>query len=170
VSAPPLGSDRLRQAAREAVGSAFATRPLAEDLPAEGTLARRLRGWTNEAMPLRLAAALHALGLSGEEPAGPAASVDRGGVRRLPWRFATPWLRRLHLALHAIAWTCVPPAKQAACAEAVQAAGARATRDAPLARLDPKGDGRSDGAALTSCHWPGGERLPSAALTPMAPG
>lgn len=70
-------------------------------------------------------------------------------------RLAAPRPGRLHLVLHTVAWQYLSP-KDRARGEAVLAeAGARATADAPLARLAMEADGGT-GAGLTLTTWPGG--------------
>lgn len=90
----------------------------------------------------------------------PPAPVDRGDVADwLPRRLAEPWPGQLHLVYHTVAWQYFPPATQAACTAAIEAVGARATPDAPLAWLAMEGDGRSPSAVLTLRLWPGDLRL-----------
>lgn len=62
----------------------------------------------------------------------------------------------LHLIFHTIAWQYFPPDRQARGEDLLAAAGARAARDAPLARLSLEADGKEPGAALTATLWPGG--------------
>lgn len=64
---------------------------------------------------------------------------------------------RMTLVYHTIAWQYFPPATQAACEAALQAAGAQATREAPLAHFSMEGDGGKggDGGALTLRLWDG---------------
>ncbi|MBK5925866.1 DUF2332 domain-containing protein [Rhodobaculum claviforme] len=61
-----------------------------------------------------------------------------------------------HLVIHTIAWQYFPAADRARGEALLAEAGARATPDAPLARLSMEADGRRDGAALTLTQWPGG--------------
>jgi hypothetical protein len=82
---------------------------------------------------------------------------------------AADWLERrlagpaprgtCRLICHTIAWQYFPPDTDARARAAIEAAGARATPDAPLAwfGMEPGGDG--SGAALTLRSWPGGETL-----------
>ncbi|NBE06603.1 DUF2332 domain-containing protein [Paragemmobacter ruber] len=72
-------------------------------------------------------------------------------------RLAGPLPGRVHVVFHTIAWQYFPPATQARCTAALEAAGARATEAAPLAHLALEADGQADGAALTLRMWPGGE-------------
>jgi len=84
------------------------------------------------------------------------AQVDRAdALDWLPARLATPHPGHLHLIFHTIAWQYLPPAAQAQGNAVIAAAGRRATRDAPLARLAMEADGQSPGAALTLTLWDG---------------
>lgn len=76
---------------------------------------------------------------------------------------AAPWLDsrlrnrgpgRLHVVYTTIAWQYFPPETQAACARTLEAAGAAATAEAPLAHVAFEADGRRDGAALHVRLWP----------------
>lgn len=88
------------------------------------------------------------------------APVDRSDAA--PWlaaRLATPRPGHLHLVYHTVAWQYFPAAVQAACTASLEAAGARATREAPLAWLGMEADGETPGAGLTLRLWPGGLRI-----------
>ena len=65
-------------------------------------------------------------------------------------RLAEPRPGRLHIVYHSIAWQYFPPATRTTARAALDAAGARATPDAPLAHIALEGDGDSHGAALQS--------------------
>ena len=78
---------------------------------------------------------------------------------------AVDWLRRrlteprpgrLHLIFHTVAWQYLPPRARAEGDALIDAAGGRATREAPLARLGMEADGGGPDAALTLTTWPGG--------------
>lgn len=82
---------------------------------------------------------------------------------------AAPWLAErldhthegaLHLVYHTVAFQYFPPDTQAACLQALEEAGARATKTAPLAHLSFEADDTSPGAALTLTTWPGGQIEP----------
>lgn len=112
MTAPPVLADLERQArACEAMGSPFTARLLravAAALPRAGPLADRLRAWAgtkDDALPLRLAGALHALARSGDAPALAAAypPAEQGDLaaalrealaaheaRLLPWLDSPP--------------------------------------------------------------------------------
>ncbi|MEX3009500.1 DUF2332 domain-containing protein [Hoeflea sp. TYP-13] len=61
-----------------------------------------------------------------------------------------------HVVFHTIAWQYLSKGDQRRGKRIIQAAGARSTRDAPLFLLSMESDGRSPGAALRICAWPGG--------------
>jgi hypothetical protein len=85
---------------------------------------------------------------------------DRGdaapwlGARLRAWQTARPARPSLHLVYNTIAWQYFPPKTQAACTEALEAAGAQATAGNALAHLALEADGRRDGAALAVRLWP----------------
>jgi hypothetical protein len=60
----------------------------------------------------------------------------------------------LHVLFHTIAWQYLPESAQKKGDAMIEAAGARATRDAPLARLSMENDGPA--AAVRLQVWPGG--------------
>ncbi len=79
---------------------------------------------------------------------------------------AIDWLRKrlttsrpgmAHVIYHTIAWQYLPPALKAAGEALIADAGSRATRDAPLARLQLEADGKPEGAAILLTLWPSGE-------------
>lgn len=86
--------------------------------------------------------------------------VERASaVDWLRGRLARPLPGRLHLILHTVAWQYLTPEDQAEGRALIEAAGRRATPDAPLARLGMEADG-GRGAGLTLTTWPGAtERL-----------
>jgi hypothetical protein len=61
------------------------------------------------------------------------------------------------MVYHTVAWQYFPPETQARCRAALEAAGARATAEAPLAHVGMEADATPGGAALTATLWPGGE-------------
>jgi hypothetical protein len=84
--------------------------------------------------------------------------VDRADAPAwLEERLATPCPGHAHAVYHSIFWQYLPPEAQARARAALDAAGARATADAPLAWLRMEGDGHEPGAAITLTLWPGDE-------------
>ncbi len=87
------------------------------------------------------------------------APVDRGDAidwlePRLPHQ-----LGQLHLIYSTIAWQYFPQATQDRGRALIQAAGATATADTPLAWFGMEADAAPRGAALTLRLWPGDQRL-----------
>jgi len=102
--------------------------------------------------PARLALTRGAIGLSAAVP-------ERGDAAAwLAGRLAAPQPGRLHIVYHTIAWQYFPPDTQATARAALEAAGARATAEAPLAHIALEADGDTHGAALTAQVWPGMDR------------
>lgn len=64
-----------------------------------------------------------------------------------------------HLIYHTVAWQYFPADVKAKGTAMIEAAGALATPDAPLAWFGMEADGQSDGAALTLRIWPGDHRI-----------
>ena len=62
---------------------------------------------------------------------------------------------RLHLVYHTVAWQYFPAKAQTRGDALMAEAGARASRDAPLARFAMEADGTRQGAALRLHLWPG---------------
>ena len=75
-------------------------------------------------------------------------------------RLAESFPNALHLIFHTIAAKYFRPATTARLNAALAAAGAKATRQTPLAYLSMERDGPSPGAALTLTLWPGDEIIP----------
>jgi hypothetical protein len=93
-----------------------------------------------------------------EEGARMRPPVARGdAVDWLAARLAVRHPGRLHLIQHSIVWQYLPSAARAAGDAVIAAAGARATPEAPIARLAMEADDAPRGAALTVTIWPGGE-------------
>ena len=75
-------------------------------------------------------------------------------------RLSQPRPGAIHLVTHTVAWQYFPDETRARCLAAMEAAGARATADAPVARLSMEGDERKgQGAPIELTIWPGGHRL-----------
>lgn len=62
-----------------------------------------------------------------------------------------------HVVYHSVVWQYLDAATRDRNRAALEAAGARATRAAPLAWLRLEGDGSKPGGAITLTLWPGGE-------------
>ena len=75
-------------------------------------------------------------------------------------RLAESFPNALHLVFHTFAARYFPPATTVRLNAALAAAGAKATRQTPLAYLSMEWDGPAPGAALTLTLWPGGEIVP----------
>lgn len=75
-------------------------------------------------------------------------------------RLATPRPGAIHLITHTVAWQYFNEDTRRCCLAAMDAAGARATADSPVARLTMEGDDRKgEGAPIELTIWPGGHRL-----------
>ncbi|MDA4844329.1 DUF2332 domain-containing protein [Hoeflea poritis] len=84
-------------------------------------------------------------------------SVDAAdAVEWLDARLREPMDGHAHVVFHTIAWQYLPESRRRRGQSLIEAAGARATPDAPLYRVGLEADGRSPGAALTLQGWPGG--------------
>ncbi len=73
-------------------------------------------------------------------------------------RLHAPFPGATHVIFNTIAWQYFPKALQEQGERLIAEAGAKATDDAPLARLQLEGDGKPDGASLTLQIWPTGEK------------
>lgn len=91
------------------------------------------------------------------------APIDRAdAVDWLEARLVSAPSGQLHLIQHTVAWQYFPPASQARGRALIEAAGAQATPDRPLAWLSMETDGDTTGAvgaALTLRLWPGNRTL-----------
>ncbi|UJW74670.1 DUF2332 domain-containing protein [Rhizobium sp. SL42] len=72
-------------------------------------------------------------------------------------RLSEPHTGITHVIYHTIAWQYLPAVLKAEGESLIAETGARATYDAPLARLQLEADGKPDGAAITLTLWPTGE-------------
>ena len=87
------------------------------------------------------------------------APVDRGdAIDWLETRLAAPRAGAVHLIYHTVAWQYFPAEAQARGTALIEAAGAKATADVPLAWLGMENDGDDLGAGLTLRLWPGDTR------------
>lgn len=74
-------------------------------------------------------------------------------------RLTQPQQGACHMVFHTVAHQYFPKSSQARIRRAMERAGARATRDAPLAWLGMEADGGAEGAGVTLRLWPGDVRL-----------
>lgn len=82
-------------------------------------------------------------------------SVERAdAIDWLKTRLATPFAGATHVIYHSIAWQYLPQTLQAAGEKLIAEAGARATADAPIARLQMEAKSGTQGAAITLQVWP----------------
>ena len=88
------------------------------------------------------------------------APVDPGdAIDWLTTRLSAPRLGHVHVIFHTVAWQYFPEAVQDRGEALITEAGARATDEAPLARIAMEADDSDRrGAALTLQCWPDGER------------
>jgi len=85
-------------------------------------------------------------------------SVERtDAIDWLKLRLAVPRPGKLHVIYHTVAWQYFPETLKAKGEALIAEAGARATAEAPLARLQMEADDIRDGASLSLQIWPGGE-------------
>lgn len=109
--------------------------------------------WADQAD--RLTRTGHALDIA----AASATRVKRAdAIQWLAGRLAETHAGRVHVVYHSIAWQYFPQALKDRGEALLDEAGARATGEAPLARLQMEADGQPDGASLTLQIWPSGER------------
>lgn len=124
--------------------------PLSPD-DAEARL--RLKSYTWPDQPDRLARLDAALAIA-------TPVVDRGDAAAwLADRLATPTPGQIDLVFHTIAWQYFPSSTDAACRSALDAAGARATPDAPLAHLWVEAEPGKKLATVRLTVW-SGDRVP----------
>ncbi len=121
--------------------------------PADPQTEARLASFVWADQPERLARLRAALAIARADP------PDLARADAADWldqRLADPRPGRAHVVSHSIVWQYLPPATQARIAGSLDAAGARATADSPLAWLRLEPDGGAPGAAVTLTLWPGG--------------
>lgn len=101
----------------------------------------------------------HRLSLTRAAASVMTAPVDKGdAIEWLGQRLAAAPQGQLHLIQHSVAWQYFPAAARAHGKALIEAAGARATPDRPLAWLSMESDGDvtgKRGAAITLRLWPG---------------
>lgn len=76
----------------------------------------------------------------------------------LPRELVKPPEGNVRVIYHSIAWQYLPPDLRARGEATIAEAGTRATKSAPLARLQMEADGNPDGATISLQIWPGGEK------------
>ena len=74
----------------------------------------------------------------------------------LEQRLAQPMPGKAHVVFHTVAWQYFPHERQKHGEELLKMAGARATADAPLARVSMEGENGAKAATLRLTTWPGG--------------
>lgn len=101
----------------------------------------------------------HRLALTRAAAAAMVAKVEKGdAINWLARRLDAAPDGHMHIIQHTVAWQYFPPAQQARGTALIEAAGAHATRDTPLAWMQMETDGDTTGAigaALTLRLWPG---------------
>jgi len=75
-------------------------------------------------------------------------------------RLSAPNMGELHMVYSTVAWQYFPEDRQSHGTSLMEAAGAQATEDAPLAWLSYEADDIPHGAALTLRLWPGNHTIP----------
>ncbi len=86
--------------------------------------------------------------------------VDKGDAVDWLSHRLTPKPGTLHMIYSTVAWQYFPKAAQDRGTAMIEAAGAEAQQDAPLAWFRMETDGAAPGAALTLRLWPGDEHIP----------
>lgn len=107
--------------------------------------------WADQ--PERLART--AAGLDAVAAYGPLVSQG-DAIDWLAQRLVRDYQGHLHLVYHTIAWQYFPTTAKLRGLGLLEAAGARATPDAPMAHLSMEADAQENGAALTLWLWCGG--------------
>ena len=121
--------------------------------PLEVQDGERLMAYIWPDQPERLARTQAALNIA-------TAKVDRADAADwLQTRLSAPHPGATHLMYHTIAWQYFPPETQSRARSLIEAAGASATPDAPLAWFGMEADDDAPGAGLTLRLWPGNRRI-----------
>lgn len=116
--------------------------------------ALRLTSYLWPDQPWRIARARAAMTLS-DAPVDKADACDW-----IQHRLAMPHEGAIHLVVHTVAWQYFGEETCKSCLAALDEAGARATPEAPLARLSMEGDARKgEGAPIELTLWPGGHTI-----------
>ena len=107
--------------------------------------------WADQ--PERITRTKHAFDMATKHPY----HVDKmDAIDWLKKRLSTPYLGAVHVIYHTIAWQYFPDALKKQGKALIKEAGAKATKNAPLAWLRFEADGQAPGGALTLTIWPGG--------------
>ena len=102
----------------------------------------------------------HRLALTDAAIACCTADVDRGdAIDWLTNRLSSAPAGQLHLIFHTVAWQYFPPEQQVKGTALIEAAGARATQNSPLAWLRMEADTETRGASVTARLWPGDHHI-----------
>lgn len=85
--------------------------------------------------------------------------IDQGdAIDWLQTRLGSQRRGHVHVIVHTVAWQYFPPDTQDQGEALIAEAGAKATKEAPLARISMEADNDGRGAGLTLQAWPGGDR------------
>ena len=87
-------------------------------------------------------------------------NVDKADAIDWLSRRMAPETGTVHFIYHTVAWQYFPDTAQAKGRAMIEAAGAKATPDAPIAWFGLETDGKSPGGAMTLRVWPGDVTLP----------
>jgi hypothetical protein len=122
--------------------------------PHDSNHALRLRAylWADQA---------HRKALTDAAIAAHTATVDQGdAIKWLGTRLGHACTGEMHLIFNTIAWQYFPPDRQVTGTALIEAAGAQATPDSPVAWLRMEADADRRGASITARLWPGNHHIP----------
>jgi hypothetical protein len=108
--------------------------------------------WADQTDRLQRTAAALAIAAASQIRVEKADAIDWLRIRLLQ-----PHPGRTHVVYHTIAWQYLPATLKAEGEALIAEAGARATSEAPLARLQLEADDKLEGAAILLTLWPNGE-------------
>lgn len=92
--------------------------------------------------------------------AGHEGTVDKmDAIDWLEGRLSQPKTGQCHMIYSTIAWQYFPADAKTRGTKMIEAAGAKATKDAPIVWFQMENDGRTDGAAMTARVWPTGDLI-----------
>lgn len=121
--------------------------------PARGDHLLRMMAYLWPDQPHRLALTRAAASVASTRP------VQGDAIDWLAPRLASAPPGHLHLIQHTVAWQYFPKEAQARGRALIEATGAQATPDRPLAWLSMESDGGTRGAAIVLRLWPGDLRI-----------